>query len=240
MNNSKLLLYDYTAINGIEVIRTYASNRYPRWRDYALFHSTHAGIPEEANDVLNEVVVSLFSKDCNYLLKLFNTKHGKYSGNWIITSCEMIKLNCYSGTSPYRHKYKSLPKTSEAEWDRLKKIPDYSEDSEDTAAIILKQFRLVKWIFEGLDLTTTERKIFEHKFLHHNSLTNWQDHHKEAYSIFNTVLLAIHQILFLQGFTKVNLKKSTYVKSRKEEIVEQFLRTHKIQIKKHQNQNHVN
>ena len=38
------------------LVEKYIGRRYERWLDYAVYHCGLAGIPDEANDVLNEVL----------------------------------------------------------------------------------------------------------------------------------------------------------------------------------------
>ena len=45
------------------LVEKYIGRRYERWLDYAVYHCGLAGIPDEANDVLNEVLCSLLQKD---------------------------------------------------------------------------------------------------------------------------------------------------------------------------------
>ncbi len=64
-----------------QIINQYISERYDRWLDYARYHYSHAGIDDEAIDVLNEVLAMLIDKcDTNEanILKLYDSKKGKY------------------------------------------------------------------------------------------------------------------------------------------------------------------
>lgn len=44
------------------LVEKYIGRRYERWLDYAVYHCGLAGIPDEANDVLNEVLCSLLQR----------------------------------------------------------------------------------------------------------------------------------------------------------------------------------
>lgn len=112
---------------------------------------------QKAADSLNEVLLSLFSKDFEFLAKLYSTRRNGYTDLdfYILQS---LKLNVYSPTSPYRNKFKPIPN---AEVDYIKlRIIDEPYDEIDTPAIILKQFKLVRHIFERLELTELERKVY--------------------------------------------------------------------------------
>lgn len=45
-----------------KAVNNYITKRYERWLDYSLYHCGLAGIPDEATDVLNEVICSLLQK----------------------------------------------------------------------------------------------------------------------------------------------------------------------------------
>ena len=60
-------------------INNYISKRYERWLDYSEYHCTHAGIADEALDVLNEVLCSLLQKNEKFLLSLLHKKSGQFT-----------------------------------------------------------------------------------------------------------------------------------------------------------------
>lgn len=91
-----------------DIIHNYISQRYFRWLDYAQYHCSHAGIVDEAIDVLNEVLAMLIEKynsHRDYIIRLYESKKGQYRELDFFV-LQMIKLNIQSPTSPYRHKYK--------------------------------------------------------------------------------------------------------------------------------------
>lgn len=45
-----------------KAVNNYITKRYERWLDYSLYHCGLASIPDEATDVLNEVICSLLQK----------------------------------------------------------------------------------------------------------------------------------------------------------------------------------
>lgn len=57
-----------------EAVNNYITKRYERWLDYSLYHCGLAGIPDEATDVLNEVICSLLQKKNRLLDKLLETR----------------------------------------------------------------------------------------------------------------------------------------------------------------------
>ena len=235
MGNTNLIHYRYEQKAGIEEVRLYVSKRYQRFLDYAKYHSSLAGLESEANDILNEVMASLFSKDFNYLVRLYTTKRNTYYElDFFIL--HMIKLNCHSHTSPYQSKYKRIPADPRVNYERLNLIDEQDEEI-DKAAITLKQFRLVRFVFERLDLTDFERKVFEHGFimgLTIISLCTGTQSKNVVYATFKCVLTAIHEILYNQGLTSLKPKK-TEMQTRKNELVTRFMQTRKIIIKHSEN-----
>mgnify|MGYP000120361103 CR=1 FL=1 len=62
-----------------EAVNNYITKRYERWLDYSLYHCGLAGIPDEATDVLNEVICSLLQKKNRLLDKLLETRKNGYT-----------------------------------------------------------------------------------------------------------------------------------------------------------------
>lgn len=62
------------------LVEKYIGRRYERWLDYAVYHCGLAGIPDEANDVLNEVLCSLLQKDDAKLQQLLSAKKKRLYG----------------------------------------------------------------------------------------------------------------------------------------------------------------
>ena len=50
-------------------VNNYFTKRYSSWLDFANYHATRAGIPSEANDILDEVILCLLKKSEDYLLE---------------------------------------------------------------------------------------------------------------------------------------------------------------------------
>ena len=174
-----------------QIINKYISERYDRWLDYAIYHCSHANMEDEAIDVLNEVLAMLIEKcESNeaHILKLYDSKKGQYRELDFFV-LQMIKLNIQSPTSPYRHKYKSIPVDANIDFQRLDLIDD--EDSEqDRSGDIFNQVQKVRSIFENLQLSEIAKRVFSWKFFEGNSFSEWEgsEDKKDLYDIYNGVL----------------------------------------------------
>ncbi|TCO87679.1 hypothetical protein EV202_13030 [Bacteroides heparinolyticus] len=168
-------------------INNYISKRYARWLDYAEFHCAHAGIWGEASDVLDEVLCSLLDKDPCFLSRLLNAKKNGYTELDFFV-LRMIKLNVTSPTSPYRSKYKPIPTDENADYSRLD-IEDMEDDSEDVAGETLRRMRLVREIFEELDLSPFARSVFQYRFFDGGVFSEWpgDESSKDLYDTYNGV-----------------------------------------------------
>lgn len=176
------------------IIHKYISTRYDRWLDYAKYHCSHYGMDEESIDVLNEVLVMLLEKlntNEEYIIKLYDSKKGEYR-ELDFYILQMIKLNITSETSPYRHKYKSLPIDENTDF-QLIDIIDHVEDETDKAGYLLEQMHVVREIFDTLNLSAEARKIFSYKFFEGEQFSNWPgtEDKKYLYSIYNGVVRLI-------------------------------------------------
>lgn len=174
-----------------QIINRYISERYERWLDYARYHCSHVHMDDEAIDVLNEVLAMLIEKcDTNqeHIIQLYESKKGKYRELDFFV-LQMIKLNIQSPTSPYRHKYKSLPVDGNVDFQRIDIIDE--EDQEiDRPGIIIEQMHLVRDTFDSLGLSPKARMIFSFKFFEGNSFSEWEglEDKKDLYDIYNGVL----------------------------------------------------
>lgn len=172
-------------------VKDYISKRYNRWFDYASFHCSQAGICDQANDILNEVMVSLLEKDSRKLERLLNTKKGQYRElDFFIL--RMIKLNVYSPTSPYQSKFKPIPANTDIDYRKLN-IIDSDDEEIDRPAEILAQFNMVREIFDQLHLSNKAKQIFEHRFFNDLPFSEWEgpEGKKELYEIYNGVVRLI-------------------------------------------------
>ena len=213
----------------LQQVHSYINRRYPRFMDYANFHCKQANI-HDPTDVLHTVLLSLLQKDKNTLIKLYQTKRGQYKViDFMIL--RMIKLNVYSPTSPYRWKNKILAK-DDVDFSRLK-IVDVEEEQEDKPAIVLKEMRLIRYVFSAIksDLSEIEKKAFEFRFIQGESFKSWPG--PELYSKldqrYHFVADIIHGIIKKMGLTQIEPKKITRTQK---EIVDRFFLLHKVHITK--------
>lgn len=174
-----------------EVLSKYIEKRYERWLDYAKYHCSLAGMAGEEIDVLNEVLAMLLEKSEAYVLKLLESKQGKYT-ELDFYILQMIKLNVTSDTSPYRHKYKSPPIDDNVDWRKLN-IVDSIEEDEDKSEYIFNRFQEVREIIERLGLSEKAIRIFTWKFFAGESFADWPgpENKKELYQIYKNVFQAI-------------------------------------------------
>jgi hypothetical protein len=176
-------------------INLYLEKRYQGLMDYAIFHSSRAGIPEEAADVLDEVLLSLLQMDEQKLLNMLSSKKCHYTElDFFIL--RMIKLNCYSETAPYRAKCKPIP-SSEVDFRRLN-IEDNVYSDVDIPDRILKQFEQVREAFESLNLSPKAKRIFEFKFFQDQSFSDWPGNEtkKQLYETYSQVVNLIQAKIF--------------------------------------------
>lgn len=211
----------------IESVKGYISNRYPYLLDYAKFHSSRAGIPELATDLLNDVLLQVLQKDGELLDKLYSIKKGQYREiDFYVLN--LIKINAHSPLAPFRWKYRAGNIDTGVNIQRLRIIDEQQDDEVDMSELLLKEYRLVLWIFKGLDLTEFERAVFEFKFIHDELFTQWPgpENYKKVYSTYRETLDIIHNVLFVYGFTKVAPKRAITV--RQAEIADRYVKKHKV------------
>ncbi|NLO71982.1 MAG: hypothetical protein GX102_13765 [Porphyromonadaceae bacterium] len=168
-------------------INNYISKRYERWLDYSEYHCTHAGIADEALDVLNEVLCSLLQKNEKFLLSLLHKKSGQYTElDYYVL--RMIKLNATSLTSPYRQKYSAIPRDENGYC--FENIPDVDYEEVDTPAEIMRMTNKVREAVEALNLSEKHRKIFDFKFFQAESFRDWKgtESISELYKEYNRIL----------------------------------------------------
>lgn len=216
---------------GTEIINSYITVRYDRWLDYSKYHCSLACMPDEAVDVLNEVLVMLLEKDLAYLLRMYEAKKGGYRElDYFVL--QMIKLNITSVTSPYRHKYKPIPVDENVNWQQLD-IVDETEQERDRAGAALREMRLIRYIFDRLELTELERRVFAFKFFAGESFAEWPgaENKKMLYQAYKVVYSAIVELLRSLRLTKraAGIKAvSRRSRERIRELCETFMRTRKV------------
>lgn len=218
---------------GIETINSYITARYDRWLDYSKYHCSLTGISDEATDVLNEVLVMLLEKEPSYLNRLYEAKKGRYRElDFFIL--QMIKLNITSVTSPYRHKYKAVPTDKNVDWRRLE-IIDEADHQPDRADTVLQEMKLIRFVFDQLELTELEREVFTFKFFAGMSFTDWpgKENKKALYQVYKVVYSAICELLYTLKQTK-NVAKTKMVSKRSskrvQELCELFMKTKKVSL----------
>lgn len=172
-------------------INNYIAKRYARWLDYAIYHCGLVGIPDEANDVLNEVLCSLLAKNKKYLLGMLHSKKNGYTELDFFV-LKMIKLNVTSPTSPYQSKYKRIPTDENTDYAQLD-VEDISDENEDRSGDILCKMHQVREAFEELDLSPLARCVFKYRFFDGGNFSEWEgeETQKQLYEIYNKVLYTI-------------------------------------------------
>lgn len=168
-------------------VNNYITKRYERWLDYSSYHCGLTGIPDEAKDVLNEVLCSLLQKNDRLLNKLLETKKNGYTELDFFV-LKMIKLNASSQTSQYQSKYRKIPVDDNVDCTRLD-IVDLPDESEDKNIVILERMHLVREIFENLDLGALAARVFEFHFFQDGNFSEWEGPEtlKQLYEIYNGV-----------------------------------------------------
>lgn len=171
-----------------KIIENYITKRYDRWLDYAAYHCGLNGMPEEAMDVLNEVLCSLLTKDNRMLEQLLQQKKNGYTELDFFV-LRMIKLNATSDTSSYRSKYRPMPVDRNVDYTRIE-IEDMQDTQEDTPTSIFNRFEVVREVIDELDLSPLAFKIFEYRFFCDESFSDWEgpESLKQLYEVYNGVL----------------------------------------------------
>lgn len=185
-------------------VNKYINEHYSRWLDHAVYHCNRHGMPDEANDVLNEVLAYLLRKDEKELLKLLSTKakYGKFPNGepYMVLDVYVlagIKLNVTSETSPYQSKYKKFRNVEEFDPSRFEEeVEEY--DDNDKPGEILKEMQLVRSAYEyllSLGLPDIYREVFEWRFFNDRAIIDWpgDESKKELYDIYNKVKNLIKQ-----------------------------------------------
>ena len=169
-------------------VNKYLTKRYSSWLEFAIYHATRAGIPSEANDILDEVILCLLKKSDDYLLEKCRTpsKCGRYHEIDIL-ALRMIKLNCYSDTAPYRAKFKPIP-NAHVNLCCLN-IADITEPENDISELVFNRFEQVREVFDGLQLCKKAKTVFEFKFFQDQPFRDWKgtETKKQLYDIYKQV-----------------------------------------------------
>lgn len=214
-----------------QIIREYITVRYERWLDYSKYKCSSQNMGELAVDLLNEVLLNVLQLDEQFLLNLYKKKKIQKGVGYTELDfyiLRAISLNSTSDTAPFRYKTKPIPVDREVKLERLKIIDEeYLEI--DRPAQLLKQTKLVRWVFNGLNLTVFEHYVFEQKFFHEESYDKIEcgANYKLKNSLYQDTLTVIHNVLYYYNLTKYKpLKELT---GRQNELCTEFIKTHRIQ-----------
>lgn len=179
---------------GSDAVNVYIKKRYDRWLDYSKYYCSLAEMPDEAVDVLNEVLLMLLEKPRDIVLRLLNSPRDKYT-ELDFYVLKMIKLNVTSPTSPYQHKYKSIPKNDNVNWQRLHIVedPEEGEREEDKSSYVCRRFQEIRDILDELNFSEKAVRIFTWKFFVGESFADWPGPEKkrELYAVYKAVFRAI-------------------------------------------------
>lgn len=169
-------------------VKEYIATRYNGLLDYSKYHCSCAGIEDEAVDVLNEVLCSLFEKDPADMNTLLNQKKGDYT-HLDFYILRMIKLNVTSPTSPYQHKYRSVQIDNNVDYSTIE-IEDECEDERDVPQEILDKIHIVREVLDEIMLSEKAREIFDYRFFHGEVFANWPgpEEDKELYEVYNKIV----------------------------------------------------
>lgn len=180
-----------------EEINIYIKKRYERWLDYASYHCSCAGIADEAIDVLNEVLLDLLQKPESKTTDLLRKKSGQYTElDYFVL--RMIKLNATSATSPYRHKYKTIPVDENISFADIElEDTEYDDAYERRQDEILEQMNKVRGILKTTFFDPRVRMIFEWRFIQGEKFKDWpgEESEKELFDIYYKVVSAIREEL---------------------------------------------
>jgi len=174
-------------------VENYLSTRYNRFLEYAHYHAKLARLDQQGGDVLNEVLLSLLTKDPAKLQKLYNKKGKKGYREIDFYILRMVKLNCHSITSPYRFRYRGLDRDENSQEGFLRDETDpeeieevYNEDQEipepadepyedhDKTELICQRFQLIRDVLDKLPITEREKQAFRHKYFLEESWSTWR------------------------------------------------------------------
>lgn len=183
-------------------INSYITKRYPNWLDSAKYRCKLAGIPDEAVDVLQEVICSLLQKDDEMLTGMLSRQKDGYTElDWFVI--RMIELNATSPTSPYRHKTRTGNIDREVDFQRLEVI-DIVDEEEDKPGRILSQINQIRRVYECLELSESSKRIFEYRFFQHEDFVDWpgKESQKYLYDTFNRVITIIKGKIYKELYFK--------------------------------------
>jgi len=174
-------------------INNYITKRYLKWLDYAKYHCSLAGIVDESEDVLNEVILSLLQKEEEVLMNLLNSKSGQYTElDYYVL--RMIKLNASSPTSPYQSKYKPIPSDTNVDYSTLE-IEDQGNDDPDRSGYILERMHEIRSTIEELGFSEKAMQVFEFRFFNDGVFKEWDgdESTKELYDLYSRIIKVLRK-----------------------------------------------
>lgn len=177
-------------------INNYISKRYVCWLDFSFHHCSRAGIPNEATDVLNEVLISICQRDEAFITDLL---HQKCKAGTAPTKLDayilnVIRRNVYSLTAPYHAKYKTLPIDNNKDVSDMD-IEDLNTDEPDRSAYILKRMHEIREIIQDMGFSHKAIEIFEFRFFNDGEFKNWDgdENIKELYDVYSRIMNALRK-----------------------------------------------
>lgn len=171
-------------------INNYITKRYERWLDYSKYKCSKAELNDQANDVLDEVLLNILKKDEQFLLRLISTKKiqkGVEYSEFDFFLLRAIDLNINSETSPYRHKNKPIPR-AKVELSRLR-IADIEADETDHAGYVLDRMHQIRAMIDEMGFSDKAMAIFEFKFFNDEAFSDWTgpETKRELYTIYSRI-----------------------------------------------------
>lgn len=210
-----------------QIIDNYITMRYDRWLDYAQYQCERQGMPDEAVDVLNEVLESVLKKDEEIIMGLYN-RQGKQYRELDYFILRMIATYTSSDTAPYRHRYhhRMFQKDDNVQLSRLD-LMDEEDNEQDRPAELLREMKLVRWVFSGLQLTSFERAVFDWVFFQGESQKDWPgpDPVRSVYQANRNVRTAIAMVLYALGLSR---RCPEQMSNRANEVATVFYRSRKV------------
>ena len=189
-------------------LQNYIGKRYERWKDYATYHCSRAGIESEAPDLLNDVLLNLLEKPEKKLMALYNFKSGQYREiDYFVL--RMIKLNATSETAPYRHRNRQAPIDSNVDYNMLELV-DSNDEHVDTAGVILEKTKIIREAIESFEdyMDPVDIEAFFFRYFDGELGTNWREESsKICYDRSYKVLTSVRE--YVKNYDTRRLKVKT-------------------------------
>lgn len=184
------------------IIEKHIAENYKKWLDYARFFSQQGGIPDEAEDVLQEVIIMVLAKGEPFILKLLKKPAQKSCKTQLDAYVlRLLKMNAVSNTAPYKNRYKvrynTELKDSNVDLSRFDLIDEDYEDVPSIKELQLEQFRQVREVFDVIrkDCDPYDAMIFEARFFDNIDMVEIAHDLgikvQKGYNCLNRILMAI-------------------------------------------------